>query len=261
VAVTDVTGWRVVAASVEGTSHAGTTLGCQDAHAVAQIEGGLVIAVADGAGSAPRAGEGASRAVAAAVAHALSDDSGDDPGDRAAGCVRAARAGLEAMIEHPSDDGRGLSDQSDLSDLATTLLVVVATGATLGVAQVGDGAVVVDCAGEHRVVGACDRGEYLNETVFLTSRGWDEQLRVDSIRAEVAGVAVMSDGLQLLALDMATMQAHVPFFDPLWRYARSDEASSLDLATFLESNRVCARTDDDKTLVLAVPVPPAPDQA
>jgi hypothetical protein len=242
----------VIAASVEGTSHAGTELGCQDAHAVTEIDGGFVIAVADGAGSAPRAAEGARQAVRAAVEHATENGTGiraDDPAALAAGCITAARVALEAMIEGPSPEGAAASE---LSDLATTLLVVVARGGALGIAQVGDGAVVLDCDGDPQVIGACERGEYLNETVFVTSREWQDHLRVNNVSGAIDGVAVMSDGLQLLALDMASMQAHTPFFEPLWRYARSDEASSTELAAFLESDRVCARTDDDKTLVLAV---------
>src|SRR5688572_17030964 len=56
--------WRVVAASVRGTGHEKTNLPCQDAHGWEDIEGGwLVAAVADGAGSAPLAQEGAEVAV------------------------------------------------------------------------------------------------------------------------------------------------------------------------------------------------------
>jgi hypothetical protein len=245
------TGWRVLGASVEGTSHLGGDLGCQDAHAVVQEAGWLIVAVADGAGSAPRAAEGAALAVRAVVEHGrgriLDPDAGDlDAGDvdaagLAADCIGAARLALE-----------DLAGDDELGDLATTLLVVVGRGAQLGLAQVGDGAVVVDSGGASRVVGAVDRGEYLNETVFVTSSGWEDARRVDVVEAQVDGIAVMSDGLQLLALDLATMEAHEPFFRPLWDFARRAEATSDELAAFLASERVCARTDDDKTLVLAV---------
>jgi hypothetical protein len=240
------TNWRVVAASVEGTSHAGTDLGCQDAHAVATLDGGLVIAVADGAGSAPRAGEGAGVAVAAAIGHAMANAAAhdDDPAGLATGCVDAARFALE---EQAADD--------DLGELATTLLVVVALGSRLGMAQVGDGAVIVDTGVGLQVVGAVERGEYLNETTFLTSSAWANERRVDRVDGSLEGVAVMSDGLQLLALDLAAMEAHVPFFEPLWAFARAEGSTSAELAAFLASERVCARTDDDKTLVLAVVSP------
>lgn len=268
-------GWRLVAASVEGTSHAGTGSGCQDAHAYTELDGALIIAVADGAGSAARAADGAGLAVAAAVDHARHAAGrggcllvADDVTRVAEGCVDEARLALEVFAA---------TDGCDLDELATTLLVVVAVAGRVGYAQVGDGAVVIDAGADPVVVGAVERGEYLNETVFLTSAGWRDELRAGEVdgavegevdgegaggggvRAVVRAVAVMTDGLQLLALDLASMTAHRPFFDPLWAFARRDDASSDELAAFLASDRVCARTDDDKTLVLAVLTPAAPE--
>ncbi|MGB3559461.1 MAG: protein phosphatase 2C domain-containing protein, partial [Geitlerinemataceae cyanobacterium] len=62
------TNWRVVAASVCGTSHQKRSQPCQDAHCW-QItpEGVLVAAVADGAGSAAFGEVGAQKAVRTAV--------------------------------------------------------------------------------------------------------------------------------------------------------------------------------------------------
>jgi serine/threonine protein phosphatase PrpC len=60
--------WRVVAASVTGAGHAGTSCGCQDAHHWTEIAGGiLVAAVADGAGTASLGAVGASVAAKIAV--------------------------------------------------------------------------------------------------------------------------------------------------------------------------------------------------
>ncbi|MFN2251134.1 MAG: protein phosphatase 2C domain-containing protein, partial [Anaerolineae bacterium] len=56
--------WRVVAASVTGTSHAARGVDCQDAHAyVVRPDGTLILAVADGAGSADQSADGARIAV------------------------------------------------------------------------------------------------------------------------------------------------------------------------------------------------------
>ena len=56
--------WRVVGVSVVGTSHLDRAVPCQDAHRYQVLSGGeLLVAVADGAGSAARAEAGASRAV------------------------------------------------------------------------------------------------------------------------------------------------------------------------------------------------------
>ena len=65
----------------------------------------------------------------------------------------------------------------------------------------------------------------------------------------------MSDGLVRLAINVADNAHHAPFLQPLLSFAAEaeDEAAAREqLAGFLASDRVCARTDDDKTLVLAV---------
>src|SRR5438876_7437042 len=51
--------WRRLGASVIGSGHISRGVECQDAHGVAELpDGTLVIAVADGAGSARRSAEG-----------------------------------------------------------------------------------------------------------------------------------------------------------------------------------------------------------
>lgn len=238
--------WRVLAASVAGSGHIERDARCQDAHRVAVTAAGdLVIAVADGAGSAPRSDEGARVAVDAAVDCVVAAAEGETELQEAA--VRAAVAAARDAVH--------AADPRDPRDLATTLAVVVAAGDRVLAAQVGDGAVVLQRdGGDLEVLGPVDRAEFLNETCFLTSTGWEDELRVDvAPAAGLAGVAVMTDGLQLLALDMAAGAAHAGFFAPVFAWAAGGEGSDDELAGFLASERVCARTDDDKTLVVAVP--------
>lgn len=227
--------WRVRAASVVGSGHLSRGRGCDDANAVEELpDGRLAIAVADGAGSALAADIGADLAVDAAMACLRG-------GGNAAAAMVAARLTLEAA-------------PGPIADLATTLLVAVAGGGRIETAQVGDGAVVVRLGGgDLRVLAPDTKGEYLNETTFLTSSGWAGAVRLDRLPdCEVDAIAVLSDGLQLLAFDLASGTAHEPFFAPLFGFAASDQADDAELAEFLASERVCARTDDDKTLVLAV---------
>lgn len=242
-------GWRVVAASVEGTSHQQDGRPCQDAHAFRVLDDGVVVlVVADGAGSAARAEVGACTAVAVVVDTvadilAVRTPTSDDGWRQlVAGALVAARIALEAEA---IDD--------DVAALATTLAVTVVTPEALACGQVGDAAVVVSRAGVLATVGQPPSGEYLNETTFVTSSRWADEARIDVSDADgIDGVAILSDGLQLLALDLAQRAPHPPFFEPLYRFAASDDASDDELAAFLASERVCARTDDDKTLVLAV---------
>ena len=88
------------------------------------------------------------------------------------------------------------SSAASLAELACTLAVVVATPEWIGVAQVGDVAVVVDRSGTLDVVRPVERGEYLNETVFITSQEWAEEARIeildaaDVTRSPVASVRI-----------------------------------------------------------------------
>ena len=69
-------------------------------------------------------------------------------------------------------------------------------------------------------------------------------------------IAVFSDGLQSLALQYETKTPYEPFFAPFFTYletaSKSDAEVEEELRDYLDSPRVNARTDDDKSLVLAV---------
>ena len=62
------TSWRIIGASVTGTSHGKTGTPCQDAHAFRCLPNGTAVLVAsDGAGSAERSAQGANAAVETAL--------------------------------------------------------------------------------------------------------------------------------------------------------------------------------------------------
>lgn len=238
--------WRVLGASVAGAAHDASGRGCDDTFAYAVVGDTVVIAVADGAGSAAHAADGAAIAVTAAVAAATevvrrcADDAARPTA--AWGAIAAARRAVEAEADR---SGRALGQ------LAATLHVVVSTPAGAVVAAVGDGAAVVRCGAALEVPAPVTRGEFVNETTFLTSDRWLAEVRC-AATPSVDAVAVCTDGVELLAIDLATGRPHPPFFEPLLAFAAAPDADPGALTTFLSSDRVRARTDDDCTLVLAV---------
>jgi hypothetical protein len=244
--------WRVAAASVQGASHVRSDQPCQDAHAVVFLpNGALVAAVADGAGSAEFSAIGADLAVEAATAAlrgaAELPAATDADGWRAllAEAAQQARRSLEAEAAQ-----RGV----ELNALATTLLAVVATPELTVVLQIGDGAIVAgDEAGQVRALTAPLQGEYANTTVFLT--GADALATAQfGLHPAAASLALFSDGLQRIALDMLTGAPFAPFFRPLFRFIAHEadpDAAQAQLTAFLRSARVQERSDDDITLVLA----------
>jgi hypothetical protein len=246
------TGWRVAGASVAGTAHERAGIGCQDAHRWKVLPNGcLVIAVADGAGSATCAEEGAHLAVDAAGAYldgALRGDIPDNEHGWHEVIQRTLDAARAALVAHAA------GARQPLRDYAATLTVVVATDDTLAVGQVGDGIAVAEGADGLMLAAAPQRGEYANEVALLTSPQAVEDATIAAIPMTARTVAVTTDGLLRLVVRLPSHEPHAPFFRPLFAFL--DETADLatagdELARFLSSARVTERTDDDKTLVIA----------
>ncbi len=257
--------WKVIAASAAGTSHAAAGTACQDAYDYRITADGIFIAaVADGAGSARFAGEGAALAVQSVIDFLTS--------------------ALEAKIPETTDDCRALlrdgliqtrlcleeraakkgfcgtpsvpCPEVTLGDFATTLLTVFVTDRHLAAFQVGDGAIVYrEETGTLTVACEPDHGEYLNETRFVTSEDLEQHThyRIESGR-DISSLAILSDGLEMLAIVYRDNTAFGPFFNPFFDFVRGKDSCNEDLQQFISSERVCERSDDDKTLVLAVRV-------
>jgi hypothetical protein len=247
--------WRVAAASVRGVAHERTGAPCQDACRFVETRGVLVAAVADGAGSAALAEVGAQLVVEAAIsAIAQRDELSDSFTDEelAAQLLRAAfRDAVGALGREASALGRAPSE------LASTLIVAVVAPQLVVAAQVGDGACVVQGPNGLRCLTVPQGGEYANETTFLTSAGMEAALQVSVSPGRCDRLALFSDGLQRLALNMADAAPHGPFFSPLFRFLEAvpDPADATQrVRSFLTSPRLAERTDDDLTLLLATRV-------
>ncbi len=247
--------WQVVAASVRGTSHQKSNLPCQDVVAFRCLPNGvLVAALADGAGSASMAEVGATVAAQSAIeslsaAFGSASPPGGDEELRAAllNALSGARASVVAEAERRSVRAR---------ELATTLIVAAFMRTRAVSAQIGDGAVVVSIQpGTFDLLTGPPQTEHLNETIFLTADAALDHAQVKVLSGHVRYVALLCDGLQLLALKYPELVPHAGFFGPLFGFlekARPGEETAARLREFLESPRVTARSDDDLSLVLAV---------
>jgi Protein phosphatase 2C len=247
--------WRAVGTYVRGTSHVRFDLPCQDYCAYERVVIGsspsLVIAIADGAGSARLSQVGARATVDYLLRVIPADLSSvvDANEDRAKHWLEGARANLEQTA---------LDQECELQDLGCTILFAVLGQFASFFAQVGDGAWVAQCGGEYTVATWPSDGEYVNETTFLTSQNWSDSIKCRTLD-DVSAVAGFTDGLQRLALQLDTQTVYAPFFDPLFSVLRTAEDESAlisPLIEFLSSERFAERTDDDKTLVLACRLEP-----
>jgi hypothetical protein len=188
-------------------------------------------------------------AVHAAVQH-LAGQLEQPPQDRSAcqplleGALDAARAALQVQ-----------ASEGDMDELATTLLLAVATDRWVGVLQIGDGAIVC-----HRGEGRLEMlsrvdgdASFINETTFVTSSTYASETHTRILpREDILGIAVCTDGVAHLAVRYRDQTPHPGFFAPLFEFAQASGSSESELEEFLNSDRVNERTDDDKTLVIAV---------
>jgi len=241
--------FRVIGASVRGTSHARGDVACQDAHAWRRLPGGaLALAVADGAGSAAHAEAGARAAAAAAVDALAAAASTVRDGGWTALLDAALAAALNAVESAAA--ARGVEPR----ELSTTLIACVLAADSVTVAQVGDGAVIAAEGEGMRAITVPASGEFANETVFLTSPGAVDAAQRAAWKGTARHLALFTDGLQGLALKHPARTPHEPFFTPLFAFAaeaRDAHDAEAQLAAFLSGPRVTARSDDDITLVLA----------
>ena len=243
--------WKLLRASVPGSSHVKAGTPCQDAHAGTFTrphgESFLVVACADGAGSAERSAEGAAAAVAGFVKAAcdLIEAKAAITPESVSACFRAARKAVDeraAVLEAPK------------RELACTLLGAIVGEEQAFFGQIGDGLIVVRENEEYLPVFWPRAGDYLNDSDFLTDEKYEEQVQLIQ-RAAPAEIALTTDGLQMLMANLNARTVHQGFFAPIFtqlRQAANPEALLGPLREFLESPAINERTDDDKTLLLAV---------
>ncbi len=235
--------WKLVFGSVQGTSHLQSGLPCQD-YCTGTIAGTtLIAACADGAGSAELSQLGSK----AAVDRFMEVASGGavPTKEQVEAWVDAAR---ERLLEEATANG------STPRQLACTFLAALVGDGWAAFAQVGDGVIVFDGPEGYDLAFWPDNGEYANTTRFLSEDDYQQHLRVEIVERHVSELAVLTDGLQMLALDIAGAKVHGRFFAPLFKAVRNgpDEAAlQASLLEFMDSKRVNERTDDDKTLILA----------
>lgn len=248
--------WQALATAVAGSRKKAESLG-DDAVALREWRSGqsayLLAACADGAGSAQAGALGSRAAVDAALAECLRQLQASRDRRRVRICgAQVAEAAAEAV--RAEAQRVGLPPR----ELATTLTCVVAGPRWTWVGQVGDGAAVVkpqrSQPGDWRVAIWPERGEYANTTHFLTGLPLQWQ---EATLPRCESLALLTDGLLPLGLDLAHHSAFVPFFEGMMAELRRAQPQALlgPLRSFLASPRVAERTDDDVSLVLALRPP------
>lgn len=242
-----------MAASRQGTAHARAGSRRQDAMAAfAAHEGKVIVAIAcDGCGSATHGRTGA-KLVAATLARCAKLHL--QTADRLPGHVQ-----LTAWLENARKRLLVTAARLDLPtrDFATTVVFALSDGQSSIVCHVGDGAAVGRCAisGTWVALSWPAAGEYAGTTDFMT----DDRpvLRATIVEGGIDRLALFTDGLERLALNFREQTPHPQFFEaldarlPCHHPLGHDVSTSHTLAALLDGEAVCARTDDDKTIIFA----------
>ena len=227
-------------------------------------EGEILLAcIADGAGSAAQSEHGARLAV-----ESFQRDFGACAWDRPAltgidrNFVLRWLAGLQAQIAQLA-----AAAHCEPKDYACTLLGAVIGAEAAVYVQIGDGAIVVAPGlgkdGPEAVFWP-QHGEFANSTFFVTMADAAEIIQVerrDQLGNGIRDLAMFSDGLERLILDMTARTVHAPALRPIFGWLAGAEPgppgeSSAVVTAFLNSPNVNRRTDDDKTLIVATRAPP-----
>jgi hypothetical protein len=254
-----VSNWISAAEIRPGILHLKDGMPCQDRVAQDRIGKDIFVGVVcDGAGSAAHAEEGAALAVETATAKLKEIAWGEQPpsvdwaGNHMLTAVEAAK---DALKQFAHTQGYALVD------LRCTLLAVVATPLWLVAAQVGDGVIVVrgtDSDG-YKLIFQPSKGEYANETDFITDGSLKATLRMKVATGAVQLIFISSDGLEGLSLEPAGNGDYAPrpkFFDAFHQFILRDQPSAdqlqHELGKWLDSPKISGGLAyDDKGVVLA----------
>ncbi|MFA4877802.1 MAG: PP2C family serine/threonine-protein phosphatase [Methanoregula sp.] len=248
--------WTHLAASVTGTSHQNRNEIGQDYCRATVVQMGeceyFIGLASDGAGSTTEGGVGAQIAcdtILSCITDSIraSGDLARVPAGDAEQWVTAARGEIAAQAH---------TSVKPLREYACTLVGCVISGNHAWYFQIGDGGIVIHEESGYKVIFWPDQGEYANTTYFVTDDLYLShlcQLRSDTPPDEIA---LFTDGLQNMVLSFSQKTPHAGFFGPLFETVRKCSGGETilleQLRTFLKSREINERSDDDKTLILAV---------
>lgn len=250
--------WRVVSACDIGTSHTGSGTPCQDNadHCIVRTKEGpvLVAVVCDGAGSAAHSDIGAWLAATTFIelVEVYFENGGrliDIDRDKMVDWIAKTAERLTA---------RANGDGNSPKDYSCTLIAAIVGNDAAAFAQIGDGAIVVShgAADGWSWVFWPQHGEYANQTLFVLSANAADAMEFNLAPRRIDEFAIFSDGIERMVLHGATKAVN-DFFDQMFVPVRASTAKGLDqklsdkLKAYLGSVVVNARTNDDKTLLMA----------
>lgn len=273
--------WISAWTSTIGLSHISENLPCQDSSRISKIPNTdfIVAAVADGAGSCSHSDIGSSFVVETAINKFTNL------------CLHLNSKHIDYNVwridafaifkEIKTELQLKAYDLSiDFTSLSSTLIVAVSDGNFIACANVGDGrACYRDLQANWHPLMTPTKGEEANQTLFLTSRNWDDQLNSEYFGSfihceSISAFSLMTDGCERAAFEISKYdeetetyydpnKPYKPFFEhnynvliQLHRAGKDQNSINMLWNNFIKSgNEKLSKETDDKTMSLSVITP------
>lgn len=253
--------WQIAYASVIGTSHMKRGAPCQDngnCGVVLDASGKeiLLAAVSDGAGSAISSEIGSQLTVEYFHSYFTQILQTNQFHELDKYFITNWVTDLNLKIKN-------IAQEKNLhpSDFACTLLAVIVSQDAAIFLQIGDGAIVVSEQdnNEYGYIFWPQHGEFANQTNFVTYDNVENFLQFEYINRTFESIILFTDGIERLILDFSSKKVHAPALEPIVKWLKHDfpckVSASTALISYLSSDYINNRTDDDKTLVIATRIP------
>ncbi|NEO33164.1 MAG: protein phosphatase 2C domain-containing protein [Symploca sp. SIO3C6] len=248
--------WKATCHSSTGIWHQRHDLPCQDYGEYCLVDKLIIGAVADGAGSAKYSAQGAKLAVKEILdyLHKFKKKFSQQSYQLTAKIAKQTfYEGVQKV--RTSLQEKAFKEQCSLNEFACTLIAFVATPDWISAMQIGDGFLVTRLYDQpsYQLFFHPDKGEFVNETTFITSRNALATMQVHTLPGKQRFICASTDGLESVSINLRNWLPFAPFFKPLETYIEQTNNPKEDkeyLSQFLSSKRLQSRTDDDKTLLI-----------
>ena len=239
--------WKCSGASVRGNSHEANGTECQDAWAMEVAQNALAVCVCDGAGSVAHSRTGAE--VTARIVTQWLAECFDEAVAKPLDVFLIVHSEILDALRKTADDLA-----CELGDLSCTLVAIAVDNAGRYVYwHLGDGGIITRIGNEIKVLSIPKKGEYANETFFITDNNAAVHLQFGVSTEEIqnaTGFAVFSDGLEKLLYCHTTLDVAPAVAGMLDWHKQADEDT---VSKALENNLTDVfrtKTNDDCSLVL-----------
>lgn len=250
--------WRITSASVTGTSHTDSGTECQDRlewKIIEATEGPVLVAViADGAGSTSDGERGAEIACRSFIENIGSYLQLQDSN---VGLLNPEFGTAWISFFQSSIEGIAAEEEKEVREFSSTFIGAVVGLDSAAFYQVGDGGLLYTSDPDAQLFEFGIKPvetEYVNMTNFLTDEDAVSHLRYASVAEKVEDLILFSDGISNIAIDFSDGKPFKPFLDPMIAPLRNGgftEGLDQKLESFLDSEAINKKTDDDKSIILA----------